>query len=185
MDPIEQLSHLLPPLSDLVDHIEPAQLDDPTPCTDFTVRGVLDHMLVLGGAFAYLFRGEEPPEIPPSARDGRVPAPEFRKTMDALLDAVRSPGAMERTVSSPVGDMPGETFARLVAFDGLVHGWDLATATGQDYRPDPEVVAAVDEFARAAITDDLRDGDRFKDATQAPADAGRLEQLIAFSGRTL
>lgn len=185
MEPIEQLSRILPPLNDLVDNIDPAQLDDPTPCSDFTVRGVLDHMLVLGGTFAYLFRGEEPPEIQPSARDGRVPAPEFRKTMDALVDAVRSPGAMERTVPSPMGEMPGETFARLVAFDGLVHGWDLATSTGQDYRPDPEVVSAVDTFARAAITDDLRDGDTFKQATDAPVGASRLEQLIAFSGRTL
>lgn len=185
MHPIEQLSHILPAVSDLVDGIQPSQLEDPTPCSDFTVRGVLDHMLVLGGAFAYAFRGEEAPEIRPPAADGRVPAAELRSTMDDLLDGVRSPGAMERTVSSPMGEMPGETFARLVAFDGLVHGWDLASATGQDYEPPAEVVAAVDQFARAAITDEMRDGDTFKDPTTAPPAASRLERLVAFSGRSL
>lgn len=185
MGPTEQLSYILPTVSRLVDHIEPAQLDDPTPCSEFSVHDVLDHMLVLGGTFAFEFRGEEAPAIHPPDTNGRVPAAEFRKTMDDLLDAVKSPGAMQRTVSSRVGEMPGESFARLVAFDGLVHGWDLASSTGQDYQLPPAVVAAVDEFARAAITDELRDGDTFKAATSAPADATRLEQLVAFSGRTL
>jgi uncharacterized protein (TIGR03086 family) len=185
MTPIEQLTQILPIVNDLVDRIEPDQLDDPTPCSQFTVRDVLDHMLGLGGAFAYAFRGQEAPTIEPPPRDGRVPAAEFRKTMDGLLKAVRSPGAMQRTVTSPMGDMPGETFARLVAFDGLTHGWDLARATGQEYRIADTVVADVDQFARAAITDSMRDGDTFKAATTAPDGATRLERLVAFSGRTL
>jgi uncharacterized protein (TIGR03086 family) len=185
MTPIEQLSQILPTITDVVDHIEPHQLDDPTPCSRFTVRDVLDHMLVLGGAFAYAFRGTEAPNIEPPPRDGRVPAAEFRTTMDGLLDAVRSPGALERTIASPMGQMPGETFARLVAFDGLVHGWDLACATGQDYVIDDTVVDDVDRFARVAITDAMRDGDTFEVPTIAPDGAGRLEQLVAFSGRTL
>lgn len=185
MEPTEQLSHILPALSDLVDGIRPAQLDDPTPCTEFTVRDVLDHMIVLGGTFAYAFRREEAPEVRAPAPNGRVPAAEFRTTMDDLLASVTSPGAMERTVSSPMGELPGATFARFVAFDGLVHGWDLASSTGQEYQPAAEVVAAVDRFARTAISDEMRDGDTFKAATVAPRGAGQLEQLAAFSGRSL
>lgn len=185
MTPIEQLSQVLPTITELVEGIQPSQLDEPTPCSKFTVHDVLDHMIVLGGGFAYHFRGEDAPEISAPEVGGRVPAAEFRAAMSDLLEAVKSPGAMDRTIASPVGDMPGETFARLVAFDGLVHGWDLASSTGQDYRLAPEVVASVDEFARAAITADLRDGDTFKEPTAAPQGAGRLEQLIAFSGRSL
>lgn len=185
MEPIDQLSHILPTVNNLVDRIRPDQLADPTPCAEFTVRGVLDHMLSLGGAFAYAFRGEPAPPIDLPAANGHVPASEFRTTMDDLFEAVRSPGAMDRTVSSPVGDMPGETFARLVAFDGLVHGWDLAHATGQDYELPENVVAAVDAFARAAITDELREGDMFEQPTNPPPGASRLEQLIAFSGRSV
>lgn len=185
MTPIEQLSEILPTLSDVVDRITPDQLDNPTPCSKFTVRDVLDHMLVLGGTFAYAFRGEDAPSVEPPPRDARVPAAEFRKTMDDLLDAVRSPGAMTRTVTSPMGEMPGETFARLVAFDGLVHGWDLARSTGQQYGIVDAVVDDVDQFARDAISDSMRDGNTFKAATTAPQGASPLEQLVAFSGRTL
>ncbi|MGH9137390.1 MAG: TIGR03086 family metal-binding protein [Acidimicrobiales bacterium] len=185
MDPREQLAHILPTLTALVDCIEPAQLNHPTPCSRFTVHDVLDHMIVLGGSFAFSFRGDDAPETNPPPVYGWVPAAEFRKAMEDLLDAVTSPGAMERTISAPAGEMPGATFARFVAFDGLIHGWDLASATGLDYEPAPAVIASVDEFARGALTADMRDGDTFKDATTAPEDATPLQRLVAFSGRSV
>jgi uncharacterized protein (TIGR03086 family) len=92
---------------------------------------------------------------------------------------------MERTITTPMGEMPGEAFARFVAFDGLLHGWDIATATGLDYTVPADVVAAVDEFARVALTSEMRDGDTFKQAVTAPANVGPLEQLAAFSGRSV
>ncbi len=185
MEPIEQLSYILPALNAVVDGIEPGQLDNSTPCARFTVRDVLDHMIVLGGSFAYLFRGEEVPEITAPHVSGRVPAAEFRATMGDLFDAVTSPGATDRTISAPIGEMPGSVFARFVAFDGLIHGWDLATATGMDYDLPPAVIASVGEFARNALSVEMRDGDTFKEATTAPDDASQLERLIAFSGRSL
>ena len=47
------------------------------------------------------------------------------------------------------------------------------------------MIAAVDEFARGALTSEMRDGDTFKEATAAPADASAMERLVAFSGRSL
>jgi uncharacterized protein (TIGR03086 family) len=185
MEPTEQLEAILPAVSDLVDRLDPADLDNETPCEHFTLHDVLDHMIVLGGSFSYLFRGEEPPAQDAPEADGRVPAPEFRKVMDDLLDAVRSEGALARTIVAPVGAMPGETFARLVAFDGLVHGFDIARSAGLTYDLPTEVVTAVDTFARAAITDDMRDGDTFKDPTTPPDGANRIERVAAFSGRTV
>lgn len=185
MDPRKQLALILPAVTRMVDGIEPQQLNNATPCAKFNVQDVLNHMIVLGSTFAYSFRGEEPPEITAPDTEGHVPAAEFRKTMDDLLDAVNSPGAMERTIDAPVGEMPGETFARLVAFDGLVHGWDLSRATGSDYRLPTAAIAAVDEFAHAALTPAMRDGETFKDATTPPADAGPIERIAAFSGRTV
>lgn len=185
MEPTEQLSTILPTLCALVDRIDPTQLNNPTPCAKFTVHDVLDHMVVLGGSFAYLFRGEDAPQLTAPPVYGWVPAAEFRKAMDDLLDAVRSPGAMEGTIAAPVGEMPGSTFAQFVAFDGLIHGWDLASATGLEYELPAAVIASVDEFARGALTPDMRDGDTFKPAAPAPDDASQLERLVAFSGRSL
>ena len=185
MGPTEQLSYILPTSSALVDRIQVMQMNDPTPCEKFTVQDVLDHMMGGGGTFAYMFRGEQPPEPRPAGADGLVPSKEFRTVMDDLLESVKSPGAMERTIESPFGSMNGETLARLVAFDGLVHSWDLATATGQPLALPAEVVDAVASFAHDALTDDMRDGDTFKLPTDAGASAGAIEQLAAFSGRTV
>ena len=185
MEPTEQLSYILPTLNAMVDRIEPSQLNNATPCAHFTVRDVLDHMIVLGGSFAYWFRGEEAPEVKAPTVPGRVPAAEFRAIMDDLLVAIKSPGATERVISAPIGTMSGSVFASFVAFDGLIHGWDLATATGLDYDLPPTVVTSVDEFARGALSAQMRDGDTFKDATTAPEDASQLERLVAFTGRSL
>jgi uncharacterized protein (TIGR03086 family) len=185
MGPTEQLSYILPACSALVDRIQVMQMNDPTPCENFTVHDVVDHMMVLGGTFAYMFRGEQPPEPRPSGVYRRVPSKEFRNVMDDLLESVKSPGALERTIESPNGPMDGETFARLVAFDGLVHGWDLASATGQRRALPSDVVDAVASFAHDALADDMRDGDTFKQPTEAGASAGPIEQLAAFSGRTV
>lgn len=187
MEPIEQLREILPTVSDLVGRIDHAQLHGPTPCDRFTVHDVLDHMIVLGSSFAYMLRGETPPEIAAPAAEGRTPAPEFRNAMQELLDAARSPGAMGRTIDSPLGAMPGETFARLVALDGLVHGYDLSEATGLSFVLSPEVVDAVECFARVALKEDLRNdaGDPFAYPTAAPDDATPIERVAAFTGRTV
>lgn len=185
MEPTEQLTVILPAISDLVDRIEPAQLHDPTPCATFDLADILEHMIVLGGAFSHLFRGLEPPAPTTRRDDGEVPNEAFRAVMDDLLAAVHSEGALERTITAPVGVMPGDTFARLVAFDGLVHGWDIGRATGLKWALPDDVVAEVDAFARAAVSDHLRDGDTFKEATVPPAGVGPIERVAAFSGRTV
>jgi uncharacterized protein (TIGR03086 family) len=185
MEPTEQLASILPALSALVDRIGPTQLNNPTPCAKFTVHDVLDHMIVLGGSFSYLFRGQEAPDLNAPPAYGVVPAAEFRSTIDDLLAAVQSPGAMTRVIAAPIGDVLGATFARFVAFDGLVHGWDLATATSLHYEIHPAVIDSVDEFARQALTPEMRDGDTFKQPTTPTDDASQLQRLIAFSGRSL
>ena len=102
-----------------------------------------------------------------------------------LLDAVHSPGAGERTIATPMGAVPGSVFTRFVVFDGLVHGWDLATATNQPYAPPEALVREVDAFARQALSDGMRDGDTFAAEKSAPAAASELEKVVAFSGRTI
>jgi uncharacterized protein (TIGR03086 family) len=179
MDPRNQLDEILPLLKKLVAPLDAAQLDAPTPCSHFAVRNVLEHMI--GGAtmFAAAFRGESP--TPTGAATDLVAA--FPAAMAELQAAVQSPGALDRTIAAPFGDVPGETFARFVAMDGLVHGWDIATATGQPYDPPAGVVAEVDAFARQAISDGMRDGDTFAAPVEPPAGASALVQLVAFTGR--
>lgn len=177
MDPITQLEQLGPHLGAVVAGIAPVQLDDPTPCAEFTVRGVLEHMIGGATVFAAAYREEKPAE--PDLRD---PLGSFGPVLEDLVAAISAPEALNRTVKAPFGEVPGETFARFVVLDGLVHGWDLATATDQAYDPPEGLVAAAAEFARQAI-DPLRDGQTFAAAVQPGAGASPIEQLANYTGR--
>ncbi|MGD9797478.1 MAG: TIGR03086 family metal-binding protein [Acidimicrobiia bacterium] len=179
MEPLAQLDQLMPALGGLVTTITPDELDERTPCTEFTVRGVLEHMVGGAAQFAAAYRGDEPHEF-----DTADILPEWERAMTELAAAIRAPGALEKEVAAPFGVVSGETFARFVAFDGLVHGWDIARATGRAYDPPDELVAAVDEFAHGAV-DPLRDGRTFAAATVAPAGADPLTRLAAYTGRTV
>jgi len=185
MEPTDQLAVIIPMLTNLVDQLDDAQLTAPTACANFDVGGVLDHMMGGAAAFVPAFRGEAAGGPASTVTAGRVPKDDYRRAMNDLLAAVRSSGAMERTIDAPFGQVPGSVFASFVAFDGLVHGWDIASATGLAYDPPADLVTAVDEFARAAVGPEMRDGDTFAPATEAPVGAGPLERLVAFSGRTL
>ncbi len=183
MDPLSQFDAIVPVFQKLAAGTSTEQLDAPTPCEEWRVRDLFGHLIGGATTFAAVVRAEEaPPEIAP-VEDAAVTAT-ARAAIDDIDAAFRSPGAMERTVATPFGEMPGETFARLLAFDLLMHTWDLGTATGQDVEVDEDVVADVDGFARAAIAPELRRPGTFGPEQAAPAGASRLEQLVAFSGRS-
>jgi uncharacterized protein (TIGR03086 family) len=181
VDVLAQLDQLGPTLGRVVAGIQPDQLDHPTPCAHFTVRGVLEHMIGGATVFAAAFRGEEPPSSPPDDHSRDVLA-EFGVTLTALAAAMHQQGALERTIQAPFGEVPGTEFARYVVLDGLVHGWDLCVATGQAYAPSDALVAEADAYARETI-DSLRDGQTFAAATEPPAGATPIERLAAFTGR--
>lgn len=177
MGPLEQLDEVFVLLDNVVSNISPEQLDNDTPCAKFAVRDVLDHMIGGGTMFAAAFRGTAPGEVPAGGQ-----LENFGPAMSELSSAVSAPGALDRTIQAPFGDVDGETFARFVAFDGLVHAWDMATATGQALEPSDALVAEVTAFAGGAL-DPLRDGDTFAAATEPPAGASPIERLAALSGR--
>lgn len=187
MDTLDQLDVILPALNDVARNVRPDQMANATPCAEFSVRDVFNHMIGGAGFFAAQFRGEEPSEAPPEGTDlaGDDPAATLITAIDALAGAVRAEGALHRTVVAPFGAAPGDVVARFLALDGMVHTWDLATATGQDYDPPDEVVVEVLAFAREAISPEMRGGGAFEAEVPAPAGATPLQQLVAFTGRTV
>jgi uncharacterized protein (TIGR03086 family) len=174
MDMFAQLDAVIPTLGDLVKATRPDQLESPTPCASFTVRDLLGHFVGNIDSVASGLRGESMPETlaPRPEMLGDDPGIVYDKVMSDLLAAAREPGALDRVLRVP-----------FVAFDLIMHSWDLATATGQQYSPPDELVAAADAFARQAIAPEWRDGDTFAAEVEPAASATPLERLVAFSGR--
>src|SRR5579859_2235356 len=102
----------------------------PTPCTGLDVRTLLNHLVTGNLLFAALVRGTPPPERDADHLDGD-PLAAFRRAADELREAFAAPGVLEAVYTAPFGTGPGVVLVRVRIVEVLVHGWDLARATGQ------------------------------------------------------
>ena len=161
------------------------QLTDPTPCAGTSVAALLDHFLGLTLAFRLAAEKTPPPGGPTADADAlpgdwRTRLPE---QLDALAAAWRAPGAEEGLTEAGGVRMPARTMGAVALNEVLVHGWDLARATGQPYRPDPgaaEVcLALAEEFAGAP---DLRN-ELYGPVVPVPDDAPVFDRLLGQTGR--
>ncbi|MFE9103730.1 TIGR03086 family metal-binding protein [Actinomadura geliboluensis] len=186
--PVEDLASLLAAAGDLVAGVRPDQWNDPTPCTDWDVREVVNHLVIGDRLFTATLRGEEPPA--PGARDpkfndalGDDAAAAQRKGARELIAELARPGVLEQTFQSPIGPIPGSAAARLRATEAVVHGWDIAQATGQDPRFPDGIVERILEFTRARLADAPPDRTPFGPPQPAPEDAPPVTRLAALLGR--
>src|SRR5689334_6085083 len=166
-----------------VDAIHPGQMGDSTPCTDWDVEALIGH--ITGG---YQMFAPGPAQPIPAAETPADPAGRHRAAGEAAIAAFAAPGALQRTVSLPIGDVPGHLALSLALTDAVVHGWDLATATGQDTIIDDGVAAVLLGGAEQMIGPQMRqpDGERPVFAQPVPIGPDRpaADKLIAFLGRT-
>ena len=114
---------------------------------------------------------------------GDDPVRVFEQASAAAVDAVREPGALERTVHLSFGDFPGGEYAMQVGADHLVHSWDLARAVGVDATLDVESVAAVRAWF-ADREDAYRSGGAIGPRVPLPDGAPAQDDLLARFGRT-
>jgi len=184
VEPIEQLDITVPALVDLVKGVRADQLDNPTPCSKWAVRDLLGHFAGGLTSCAQAFREGTPVDATPRPDLlGDDPGAAFAAVARDFDAAIRGPGAMDRALELPFGEIPAPVFLQFLAFDLMMHSWDLATATGQRYMPADDLVAAADAFARQGIAPEMRDGDTFAAEVDPPVDPTPLERLVAFSGR--
>ena len=186
MDPIEHFDQVAPTLGKLVRGVRADQLDNPTPCSEFTVRDLLGHFIGNLEAVTGGFRGEPVTDLSPKPEMlGADPGATYDRVVTEFSSVIREPGAMDRTIAlpAPFGDVPAPVLESFIAFDFMIHSWDLARATGQDYEPPETLVAPSDVFARQVISPELRTPGVFGPELEPPAGATMFERLVAFSGR--
>jgi uncharacterized protein (TIGR03086 family) len=162
------------------------QLTDPTPCAGTPVAAILDHFDGLTVAFR---KAAEKAELAggPSADAAHLPA-DWRTRLPAQLDALVAawgePAAWEGMTDIAGMRMPAGAAGVVAANEVLVHGWDLAVATGQTYRADPVVAQACLEFGKgfAVGAPEARD-QIYGPVVPVPSDAPVFDRLLGQTGR--
>lgn len=176
-------------LTRLADGVREDRLADPTPCPDLAVRNLLGHLTGLAVAFRDAARKDLGPTTDTSP-EASVPdiGPGWREQLAAALgelaEAWRDPQAWTGMTRAGGIDLPGEVAGAVVADELVIHGWDLARATGQEYTPDPAALRAAHGLLAAAAEEEAeRDQGMFGPVVAVPADAPLLERAVGLSGR--
>ncbi|GID31873.1 TIGR03086 family metal-binding protein [Paractinoplanes brasiliensis] len=157
------------------------QLDDATPCAEFRVRDLLNHLFQVVVVFQGAARREplDMSNTPDSIAEGW--RDRFADETERMIAAWSDPDALEG-VSAGAG-LPQAMVGNLALADLTIHGWDLATATAQPYTPHDGAVEALLPFMEQMAPTGRKLGAFKNEVVEAPPGAGEFEQLLALSGR--
>jgi uncharacterized protein (TIGR03086 family) len=172
----------------IVDGITPDQLGNPTGCTEWNVRDVINH--VVGGSTMFAVCVEEgsiPDDLLGQLMAGDNLGDDYKGAFRAATQraerAFGSEGALEKMVKLPFGEMPAGVALQIAVFDVTTHACDLARATGQEVE-DEAILDAALAAGRQMIGPDFRGpGGRFAAEVECSADASPMDKLLAFAGR--
>ncbi|MCU1683688.1 MAG: hypothetical protein JWQ81_4427 [Amycolatopsis sp.] len=160
---------------DVLAGVADGQLTDPTPCAEYTVRELIDHINLVSQGFAAVARKEDP-----------APAKEWdnlAQHVQALGEAWDDPAAWQGMTDAGGSELPNRLWGRIAFTEMVVHGWDLAKATGQPFDlPDETVRACLDhvtEFVPNAPVPEL-----WGPVVEVTAAASLLDRVVAITGRT-
>lgn len=160
------------------------QLTGPTPCAETPVAALLDHLDGLALAFALGARKEVGGSASASAEaltpDWRTRIPERLADLSA---AWREPAAWEGSARAGGVTMPAPAMAAVAVDEVLVHGWDLAVATGQEYRADPDATEAAAGFVASLTADGPAPPAIFGPPVPVADDAPAFDRLLGRTGR--
>ncbi len=173
----------------LVDNVPDDQWTAPTPCTEWNVRELVQHMTGGNAIFATVVTRERPsgpitPEERAIDRLGDDPAEGFRAAGRKLHDALCASGALEEEFDTPmVGMQPGAMIVHMRINELLVHGWDLARATGQPADLPEDLSEQALMMWRKRLEGRPREATPFAAERAVPDGAPASDRLAAFLGR--
>lgn len=169
----------------IVAAVRPGQLGDPTPCTDYDVRGLLSHVVAGIHRAATVGEGGDPLAQPMTVDDVADWSAAYAAAVDRATAAWADDSTLDRMVTVPWGTIPGRAALEGYVMEVLTHGWDLATATGQPTELDPALAERALSNARRTLPPEApRGGPIPFEAPVDPApDAGPYGRLAAWLGR--
>jgi uncharacterized protein (TIGR03086 family) len=165
--------------------VRPDQWTDPTPCTEWNVRQIANHLIGENLWAVELLQGRTIADVG-NRLDGDLagdnPAGAYADSVRSAIPVCAAPGAMEAICHLSFGDYSGSDYAAQLFMDSLIHGWDIAIATGQDTRLDPALVEACLPIAEQ-LTTQFRSAGVFGDNLPVDAAADPQTRLLALVGR--
>lgn len=163
----------------------PDQLGSTTPCPRWDVRKLLNHLIGGAALIAAADAGETVDYSNPPDFTSEDHAGEFDRNTKAAIEIFRAPGAMERTFELPWGQTPGNAALGLLLSDMVVHGWDLARATGQEFRVDDDIAEAIYGMTTSMMEPrgGFPRGDNFAPPVDVADDAPAKDRMLAYLGR--
>ena len=177
-------------MANLLERVADGRLTAPTPCGDYTLGDLIDHVGGLSQAFTAAAKKELGPESSqgPSgdaARLGRDWRTRIPGQLAALVEAWRNPTAWDGMTRAGSIDLHADVAGRVALNELIIHGWDVARATGQPFDFDTQSLEACWELLteRSAGDQEAGDDDPFGPVVEVPADAPLLDRLIGLSGR--
>jgi len=179
---IDVLESVLAKESALVSNVTPDQLGGPTPCPEYDVRTLLNHIVGWLRTFAAGAAGREAGEDP-TAYTTEDHAGEFKAAADDIVAGWRA-GGTDRTVSFAGNEMPGAVVLGMTLMEYVTHGCDLAIATGQAVPFSDSELETTLAHAQRNLQDSFRgEGKFFGDRVPVPDDAPVLDRYLGFMGR--
>jgi uncharacterized protein (TIGR03086 family) len=178
---VEGLARACEVVGDLIAEIRPEQWKAPTPCTEWNVHDVVNHLVGMDLVFAALIEGGPMPERGADSL-GDDPVGSYRSSSASLQAAFSRPGVLERSYRGPLGSATGAERLQIRMYDLLAHGWDLAQATGIPARLPEDLAEQALAFVRVQLSAQSRTG-RFAEPQPVEEAAPAIDRLAAFLGR--
>jgi uncharacterized protein (TIGR03086 family) len=184
MDEIELLSSVMAKTGDVVAAVTDDQRRRPTPCPEYDVQTLMSHIVGWVRVFDAGAHGRSVEGDPAKYQVGPDPAGEFRAAAESIVDSWRAEGLDRQVLMSSGDKIDGAMAFNMTLMEYLVHGWDLAVATGQPVPYTDDEAEAVLERAQTTLPPEYRgEGMPFGDIVPVADHAPAVDRLIAFLGR--
>ena len=186
-DQVQNTQRALDTAHGMIESASPAALSKSTPCGEWDARALIEHMIGVVQNFNAAFGGAQ--LTPPTSQGtaglaGDNPAAAYRQSADALMQAIRKPGALDQSIKLPFGEMPGNQAINIVIGDQSIHTWDLAKALGKPFSMDEDLASSILAMMHGLLTPDRRGpGKGFAEEVPCSENAPVQDRLMAFSGR--
>jgi uncharacterized protein (TIGR03086 family) len=181
MNPMQALAATDRLMTSVIEQLAPEHREKPTPCTEWNVHEVCDHVVRGCHLVAHGLQGEPMPDAGPDyMADG--PGKAWADAYDTLT-AAATPEMLAATHDMPFGPVTGEQAVSVMAADAVTHAWDIAKGADVDVAMPDDLAEFALSTWQTVITPEARPGGGFGYIVPVADDAPALDRLLGFTGR--